>query len=449
MSKALVERYGVNVPRYTSYPTAPHFHEGVQDSVYRDWLGALDAAAPLSLYFHVPFCAEMCSFCGCHTKVVRRYEPVARYLKILQAEVDIVATALPGRFGAAFVHWGGGSPTMLRGDDWRRIHDHLRGAFEFDAEAEMAVELDPRTATQDYIQALAAAGVNRVSLGVQDLNEKVQVAIRRVQLFDMTARVVDWLRQADITAINLDLMYGLPHQTLDMVLASIDQAVSLKPSRIALFGYAHVPWMKSHQKLIDEKALPDAMARFAQSEAAAQALEAAGYHRIGLDHFANADDTLVVAHNMGTLRRNFQGYTNDAASALLGFGTSAIGALPLGYVQNDPDMRPYAKVIEDGRLPIRRGVALSADDRLRRDVIERLMCDMAVNLDVVLSQHDMAQNTLDEDLASLGPLVTDGIVRVTGRQVQVTAEGRPFARVAAAKFDAYLASNRGRHAIAV
>jgi len=251
MSKALVERYGVNVPRYTSYPTAPHFHEGVQDSVYRDWLGALDAAAPLSLYFHVPFCAEMCSFCGCHTRVVRRYEPVARYLKILQAEVDIVATALPGRFGAAFVHWGGGSPTMLRGDDWRRIHDHLRGAFEFDAEAEMAVELDPRTATQDYIQALAAAGVNRVSLGVQDFNEKVQVAIRRVQPFDMTARVVDWLRLAGIAAINLDLMYGLPHQTVDMLLSSIDQAVSLKPSRIALFGYAHVPWMKSHQKLID------------------------------------------------------------------------------------------------------------------------------------------------------------------------------------------------------
>jgi len=449
MSKALVERYGVNVPRYTSYPTAPHFHEGVQETIYRDWLGALDPVAPLSLYFHVPFCAEMCSFCGRHTKVVRCYEPVARYLEVLQTEVDLVAAALPGRFGAAFVHWGGGSPTMLRGDDWRRIHDHLRGAFELATGAEMAVELDPRTATQDCIQALAAAGVNRVSLGVQDFNEKVQVAIRRVQPFDMTARVVDWLRLAGIAAINLDLMYGLPHQTVDMLLSSIDQAVSLKPTRIALFGYAHVPWMKSHQKLIDEAALPDAMARFAQSEAAAQALEATGYHRIGLDHFANADDTLVAAQNTGRLRRNFQGYTNDAASALLGFGTSAIGALPQGYVQNDPDMRPYVKAVEAGQLPIRRGVALTADDRLRRDVIERLMCDMAVDLDVVLSRHDMPQETLDEDLAGLEPLVTDGIVRVTGRHVQVTAEGRPFARVAAATFDAYLASKRGRHAIAV
>jgi len=449
MSKALVERYGVNVPRYTSYPTAPHFHEGVQETIYRDWLGALDPVAPLSLYFHVPFCAEMCSFCGCHTKVVRCYEPVARYLEVLQTEVDLVAAALPGRFGAAFVHWGGGSPTMLRGDDWRRIHDHLRGAFELATGAEMAVELDPRTATQDCIQALAAAGVNRVSLGVQDFNEKVQVAIRRVQPFDMTARVVDWLRLAGIAAINLDLMYGLPHQTVDMLLSSIDQAVSLKPTRIALFGYAHVPWMKSHQKLIDEAALPDAMARFAQSEAAAQALEATGYHRIGLDHFANADDTLVAAQNTGRLRRNFQGYTNDAASALLGFGTSAIGALPQGYVQNDPDMRPYVKAVEAGQLPIRRGVALTADDRLRRDVIERLMCDMAVDLDVVLSRHDMPQETLDEDLAGLEPLVTDGIVRVTGRHVQVTAEGRPFARVAAATFDAYLASKRGRHAIVV
>ena len=449
MSKDLVERYGINVPRYTSYPTAPHFHDGVQEATYRDWLAALEPTVPLSLYFHVPFCAEMCSFCGCHTKIVNRYEPVARYLETLEAEVDLVASALPGRFDAAFVHWGGGSPTMLRGDDWRRIHDHFHRAFNIGGDAEMAVELDPRTATQDYIRALAGAGVNRVSLGVQDFNDDVQVAIRRVQPFAMTAQVVAWLRDEGIDAINFDLMYGLPHQTVDIVLASIDQAISLKPSRIALFGYAHVPWMKSHQKLIDEAALPDAMVRFALAEAAAGALEAAGYRHIGLDHFARADDTLVRAQDAGLLRRNFQGYTADEASTLLGFGTSAIGALPQGYVQNDPDMRPYAAAIAAGRLPTRRGVALSDDDRLRRDVIERLMCDMTVDLDAVLRGHGMPLDTLDADMDGLEPLVSDGIVQIAGRRIDITPIGRPFARIAAATFDAYLASSRGRHAIAV
>lgn len=449
MSRALVERYGINVPRYTSYPTAPHFQDAVQGPAYRDWLAALVPTTPLSLYFHVPFCAEMCSFCGCHTKIVRRYDPIARYLKTLEAEIDLVAAALPGKFQAAFVHWGGGSPTMLRGDDWRRMHDHLRRTFAFGPAAEIAVELDPRTATKDYVQALAAAGVNRVSLGVQDFDDKVQVAIRRVQSFEMTERVVNWLRDSGIEAINLDLMYGLPHQTRDIVLASIEQAISLRPSRIALFGYAHVPWMKSHQKLIDESVLPDSMARFEQSEAAAGALERAGYHRIGLDHFAHPDDTLVTAQKSGRLRRNFQGYTADAAPVLIGFGASAISALPQGYVQNDPDMRPYASAVADGRLPTRRGIALSADDRLRSDVIERLMCDMAVDVETVLQRHSMPANALDDEIAGLAPLASDGLVQVEGRRVNVTDRDRPFARVAAAAFDAYLGSRRGRHAVAV
>ncbi len=449
MSEDLVARYGVNVPRYTSYPTAPHFGTGVQASTYRDWLAALDSAMPLSLYFHVPFCAEMCAFCGCHTKIVRRYEPVARYLDTLQAEVDLVAEALPGRFRAAFVHWGSGSPTMLRDDDWRRVHDHLHRRFDLGDRAEIAVELDPRTATESYVLALAEAGVNRVSLGVQDFDPKVQSEIRRIQPYEQTAQVVDWLRDSGIEAINFDLMYGLPHQDEAKVLASVAKAVGLAPSRIALFGYAHVPWMKSHQKLIDEAALPGAMARFGQAEAAAAALQDAGYRRIGLDHFALPDDSLTVALDEGRLRRNFQGYTVDEADTLIGFGASAIGALPQGYLQNDPGLRSYAASISQGDLAVRRGIVLSDEDRLRRDVIERLMCDLVVDLNAVSLRHGVSPSAFAQDLDALAQLEADGLVEVTAGRLSMTEKGRPFVRVAAAAFDSYLASNRGRHAIAV
>jgi oxygen-independent coproporphyrinogen-3 oxidase len=449
MSEELVARYGVNVPRYTSYPTAPHFAPSVQGDTYRSWLGALDPSAPLSLYFHVPFCAEMCAFCGCHTKIVRRHEPVARYLETLQAEVDLVAGALPARFGAAFIHWGGGSPTMLRGEDWRRIHDHLHKRFDFVPDDEIAVELDPRTATEPYIRELAAAGVNRVSLGAQDFHPEVQAAIQRIQPFEQTARVVDWLRGNGIEAINIDLMYGLPFQNEARVLESIAQTVSLAPSRVALFGYAHVPWMKSHQKLIDEAALPGPLARFRQAEAAARALEQAGYRRIGLDHFALPSDSLTIALDRGLLRRNFQGYTVDAAQTLIGFGASAIGALPQGYVQNDPGLRTYAAAIAEGSFAVKRGLQLSADDRLRRDVIERLMCEMTVDLATVGARHGITPGVFNEDLESLAPLVADGMISISEDRLTMTEAGRPFVRVAAAAFDRYLAANRARHAIAV
>ncbi|MEQ8249347.1 MAG: oxygen-independent coproporphyrinogen III oxidase [Alphaproteobacteria bacterium] len=449
MTDRLLERYSGNVPRYTSYPTAPHFGTSVGPEDYRMWLSELDGKAPLSLYFHIPFCAAMCSFCGCHTKIVRRYEPIADYLATLRAEIDLVCTALPHRSSVGFVHWGGGSPTMIAADDWRRLRDYLGDRFEFAESPEIAVELDPRTASEEYIRALGATGVTRVSVGVQDFDPEVQCAIGRVQTLETTARVIDWLRAAGIEAINIDLMYGLPHQTVECVLETVAKTLSLAPSRIALFGYAHVPWMKRHQSLIDQAALPDAKRRFEQAAAAASALEHAGYRRIGLDHFAQSGDSLVSALGKGRLRRNFQGYTTDVSEALIGFGASAIGALRQGYVQNQVPLHAYAAAIAENTLPIGKGISLSNEDRLRRDVISRLMCDLTVDLEAVRRAHAAASDVFDDDLVRLEPLVEDRIVRVDGQRVTMTALGRPFIRVVAATFDHYLAKNTARHAIAV
>lgn len=304
MTLAIASKYDLRVPRYTSYPTAPHFGPQVDAAVYREWLSALDPAEEISLYFHVPFCESLCWFCGCHTKIVRRYEPVANYLDTLFAELDLVADILPARFRVRHIHWGGGSPTMLQPDDWRRGAERLNSRFDIATDAEIAVEMDPRTATEGSVAALAQVGVNRASIGVQDFDPAVQHAINRVQPFEVTARVIDWLRDHGIGNINMDLMYGLPHQTLAGVESMVEKAVSLRPSRVAVFGYAHVPWMKSHQRLIQEEALPGADDRWKQFGRISDRLVAAGYVAIGLDHFALPGDSLAVAMAEGRLRKS-------------------------------------------------------------------------------------------------------------------------------------------------
>jgi len=449
MSETLAEKYDRAVPRYTSYPTAPHFRPMADDGTYRAWLAGLDPARPLSLYFHIPFCDEMCWFCGCYTKIVNRYEPIRQYLDALEAEVALVAKALPGPFRAQHLHWGGGSPTMLKADDWSALTARLRSAFAVTADAEIAVEIDPRDATEEYIAALGAAGVNRASIGVQDFDPVVQAAINRHQPFAVVERVCGWLRRHGVGAINLDLMYGLPHQTVERVTAMVDLAVRLEPARVALFGYAHVPWMKTHQRLIDEAALPGSSERWRQARAAALRLEEHGLRPVGLDHFARADDPLAVAAASGRLHRNFQGYTTDAAAVLIGFGASAIGSLPQGYVQNLMPLKDYREAVFAGRLPVARGLALGADDRLRGEIIERLMCDLEVDTAAVCRRHGAEPAGLDPALAALRPLAADGLVEVEGARVEVTEAGRPFVRLAAAAFDAYLGTGTARHSRAV
>jgi oxygen-independent coproporphyrinogen-3 oxidase len=445
----LTEKYDLMVPRYTSYPTAPHFNDSVKGDLYRQWLEALDVDTPLSLYFHIPFCDEMCTFCGCYTKIVKRYDPVADYVEVLLDEIDLVAKALPARFKASNLHWGGGSPTMLKGTDWKRIIERLRSRFDVTDDAAIAVELDPRTATEDYVQALQNAGVNRASIGVQSFDADIQKAINRIQPYEMTAQVIGWLRKYGIDHINMDLMYGLPNQTTEMCVREAELTIGLKPARVALFGYAHVPWMKSHQKLIDEDALPDAGERWQQFEASSAKFIEAGYIAVGLDHFSLPDDEMSTALNEGELHRNFQGYTADSAPAMIGFGASAIGQLQQGYIQNISPLKKYRESIAAGNFPIERGIELSKDDRIRGYIIERIMCDLNVDLDAVCDKFSMSKATFVPEMEKLIPLSEDGIISLLANTITVTEIGRPFVRLVAAAFDAYLDSGKGRHSRAV
>ncbi len=449
MDMRLLDKYDRRVPRYTSYPTAPHFSGSVDAGTYEHWLARLPPAAPLSLYFHVPFCDSLCWFCGCHTKIVRRYRPVSDYLDLLLREIDLAAGRLGDGRPVRHLHWGGGSPTILEPSDIWRLGRRLHQRFTLAREAEFAVEIDPRGLGADAIEALAAIGVNRASIGLQDINPDVQKAINRVQTLEETASVADQLRAVGITALNVDLMYGLPHQTETGMAATVAAALTMAPDRIALFGYAHVPGMKPHQRLIPEDALPDGRARLAQAETAADALMAAGYRRIGLDHFARPDDPLAKAARRGRLRRNFQGYTIDGAPALVGLGPSAIGALPDGYVQNAAPMHTYREAIEAGRFATCRGVALTRDDRLRRAVIERLMCDLAVDLEALCDAFAMPAGHFAPELERLADLAEDGLVEIAGATVSVPADARPLLRCVAAVFDAYLEPTGRRHARAV
>ncbi|WP_366937817.1 oxygen-independent coproporphyrinogen III oxidase [Phreatobacter sp.] len=441
---ALAER---SVPRYTSYPTAPHFTPAVTAATYRRWLGELSPCTSLSLYLHVPFCAAMCAYCGCHTKVTRRAEPVATYRDHLVAEIDLVAGLTPAR-QVRHLHWGGGTPSMLGEAGLTAVAERLARRFRIGADAEHAIELDPRQLDRTLAAALKRVGVTRASLGVQDLNAHVQEAIGRVQPHAVVAAAVETLHAAGIAALSFDLMYGLPHQSLPDLMRTIELAAAMQPSRISLFGYAHVPWFKTHQRLIDEQALPDAVERFRQQTAAREALQALGYEAIGLDHFARPDDTMAVAARDQKLKRNFQGYTTDDAQALIGFGASAIGRLPQGFVQNAPDIGAYHRAVDAGTPATVRGLALSLEDRVRADVIERLMCDFSADLEAVASRHGVSRDFFDRDLEELLPLENEGLVSRSARTVVVSDAGRPLVRVVASLFDAHLAK-AGRHSSAV
>ena len=445
MDLDLIAKYDRPVPRYTSYPTAPHFGPAVDAACYRRWLEELDPGERASLYIHIPFCHALCWFCGCHTKVVRRYRPVAAYVELLRREIDLAAGLIGGRLSVGHIHFGGGSPNILAADDFLALVDHLRARFAFAEDAEIAVELDPRGVTPETVRALAEAGVRRASLGVQDFDPAVQQAVNRVQPFDLTQAVVDRLRAAGIVDINLDLMYGLPCQTAAGLVRTVDEAVGLEPRRLALFGYAHVPWIRPHQRLIDETRLPGPAERWRQFQAASARLEERGYVALGLDHFARPDNALAAASKRGRLHRNFQGYTTDDAAVLIGFGASALGTLPQGYVQNAVPLGTYRDAISRGGLAVYRGLAVSPDDRLRREIIERLMCDLEVDLAAACAAHGNDPPRFDPELEALARMAEDGIVTINGHRIRVSEECRPLLRVVAAVFDRHLANGDGRY----
>jgi oxygen-independent coproporphyrinogen-3 oxidase len=438
----LIARYDQRVPRYTSYPTAPHFAHTVNAATYRAWLAALPAGMPLSLYLHVPFCVRLCLFCGCNTQVVRRDGPVENYARDLITEIDMVADAIGRRLPVRHIHWGGGTPTSLPAHCITEVSDRIAQRFALQAGAEIAVEIDPRTLDEPRTAALHAIGMTRASVGVQDFDARVQKAIGRVQPYDMTARCVDRLRAVGARSLNIDVLYGLPLQTVDAVERTARLVLELAPDRIAAFGYAHVPWMKRHQTALHEDDLPDAEARFAQRGAIDGVLRLAGLHPIGLDHYAQPGDSMAAAERSGTLRRNFQGYTTDDAAALIGFGASAIGSLPQGYVQNAADSIAWRQAVRAGALPVSRGVALSEDDRRRRALIETLMCHLAADFAA-------APDLLAEAAEPLAQMTRDGLVARRELTLHVTERGRPFLRNVAALLDAYLRPGEQRHSRAV
>lgn len=442
---ALILRHGHRlVPRYTSYPTAPHFTPEIGPDRYRRWLSGIETGQAASLYIHVPFCRTLCWYCGCTTKATRRSAPVHTYLDLLERELRLVADTLPHRLALTHVHWGGGSPTMVPAERFRAFMELVRELFEVHEDAEIAVEADPRQVTAELAGVMAETGVNRASLGIQTFDAEVQRAINRVQPFEQVHNCVETLRDAGINDINADLLFGLPGQSTASAEASTRQALSLRPQRAAIFGYAHVPSIRKHQRMIREADLPDATERLQQADAMGKVMTDAGYRAVGLDHYTLPDDSMNLALETRTLRRNFQGYTTDGADILIGIGTSAIGSVPGGYLQNTPDIRQWSAAIEKGEFAVARGLALGAEDRMRREIIEQLMCYLEVDLELVAARHRLP--TPDFELSQLE---AEGVAQIDGNRIRIHPDYRLLSRVAASAFDEYLGAGAARHSVAV
>ncbi|MBP8062428.1 MAG: oxygen-independent coproporphyrinogen III oxidase [Brevundimonas sp.] len=449
LTEPLLVHASRNLPRYTSYPTALAFQPAPDDALTRDWLGAIQPTDALSIYVHVPFCERLCWYCGCHTSVPNGYDRIADFLGHLAGEMALWSDALPTHAGVAHVHFGGGSPNSLSRNDFSGLLASISRKFTLRPGAEVAVELDPGNLDRDFARGLGAAGVTRASLGVQTFDPEVQRLVNRIQPFDRVETAVADIRRGGVRAVNFDMMYGLPGQTPDNVAASLRTALSLDPDRVALFGYAHVPWMKKHQAMIRQEDLADVGGRWSQAEAAEAVLLDHGYVRIGMDHFAHPDDPMAVQLANGGLRRNFQGYTDDPAAVLIGLGPSAISAFPEGFSQNASRVDHWAMTVKRGQLPVSRQLAATKKDRLRGAVIERLMCSLEVDVGSVCKEHGYAVSTLDVELESARTLMADGLCTVSGRWVSVSPELSRLVRVVAACFDHQAAPQSARHSLAI
>ena len=428
------------IPRYTSYPPANRFTAEVDAAQAAAGIAALPPKASLSLYLHIPFCQKLCWYCGCHTSVPTIADPVEPYVEALVREIELAGRLAPAGAHVEHIHFGGGSPDILTPAQITRLFTALRTSFNVTRFAEIAAELDPRGATRDVIEAFAAGGLNRASLGVQVLDAAVQKRINRIQTEDQIASAVRLLREAGVVSLNLDMMYGLPAQTTEHVIETALFIAGQDADRVATFGYAHVPWMKKHQNSIATAELASGEERFRQAEVAASTLEAAGYMSIGFDHFAAPGDSLVTAEREGRLRRNFQGYTDDSAVALIGFGASAISSLPGLTYQNTTDTSDYKAETMAGRMPVVRGVAHTQADQRSANLIERILCDFDV---------EVPGDMLIAACPQLIPLTNAGLAQISGRRLTVTDKGRPYVRNIAACFDPEFARSASRHSLAV
>jgi len=436
------------VPRYTSYPTAAQFTDKVGPEDYAAWLADLRDARR-ALYLHVPFCASICTYCACHTTATSRPEVLDSYADHLLAEARLLAERMHGDGDFVAWQWGGGTPTHLGAARLRRLVEELAQLFPLTQQSEHAVEIDPRTCDAAIVETLAMAGVGRASLGVQDFDPQVQEAIGRVQSFGSTAATVAALRGSGIAKINLDLVYGLPLQDLASLEETLERALALNPDRLAVFGYAHVPWMKPRQRLIDAETLPDPSLRQEMSLLIEEVMVEAGYTVIGLDHYARPEDSLAIAAAAGRLRRNFQGYSDIPADAVLGLGASAISCLPQGFVQNAAKVAAWRRAIAGGQLATERGVRRDSLDCLRAAVIERLMCDLEVDVAKVAQRLGQSPGCLAQAMEKADALAASGALERDGWTLRVKDRQRGWARLAAACFDPHWQPESARHAPAV
>jgi oxygen-independent coproporphyrinogen-3 oxidase len=434
-------RFSIEAPRYTSYPTAAEFSTEVGDSAFRAALrevGAARSGPPLGLYVHLPFCRELCRFCGCHALVARTQERIARYLGALASESMEVSEALGGRRPVGELHFGGGSPSLLEADDFERLVMSLRAAFPFLPQAALSLEADPRTVDLAKLERYRALGVRRISFGFQDLDIDVQRAIGRYQSAEISKSAFALARSVGFDGINIDLCYGLPEQTVETFSRTIAEVIALRPDRIAIFGYAHVPWLKPLQRLIEASALPLPELRIRLMAVAREAIVSAGYRAIGLDHFALPTDDLAQAAEAGTLNRNFQGYTTAQTDALIGLGLSAISDLPRGFFQNQRVLSRYYRATDERALATERGVLRTADDLLRGEIIRALMCRSQLDIAGIERRFGITfEDTFAPELPELRAFEDQGLLQLTARALHLTPLGAVFVRNVARTFDAH------------
>jgi oxygen-independent coproporphyrinogen-3 oxidase len=453
----LIRRYDVAGPRYTSYPTAVQFSEAYGEPEYRRQLADSNRLArPLSLYFHLPFCDTVCFYCACNKIVTKNRARAAPYLRHLVGEVERLAGLIDAARPVEQLHWGGGTPTFLSHDEMRTLMDATRRHFRLrgDDGGEYSIEVDPREVRAGTLALLRELGFNRLSMGVQDFDPAVQKAVNRLQSPTQTIDVLQEARALGFRSVNMDLIYGLPLQTLDSFSRTLEAVIAARPDRLSVFNYAHLPQMFKTQRQIDEAQLPAAQTKLDILQRTIEMLTRAGYVYIGMDHFARPDDELAVAQRNGTLYRNFQGYSTHADCDLLGFGITSIGAIEgrdadgrptSGYVQNVKTLDAYGERIEDGRLPVFRGLALSDDDRLRRDVIVALICHFALDTAAVEARHGIVfPEYFSRELAALAPMARDGLVRMDGDLLTVMPAGRLLIRNICMVFDRYQAEREGQ-----
>jgi oxygen-independent coproporphyrinogen-3 oxidase len=443
----LIKKYDRPGPRYTSYPTAPEWSDGFKQGQYEDHLAVANRRKdPLSIYVHLPFCKEMCRFCGCNVVATHDRSRADAYLDALEQEVAAVAAKLPDRRSFTQLHWGGGTPTFLDEKQLARCHEIVTRHFQFQPDGEKAIEIDPAITTRSQIAALAGMGFNRISMGVQDFDGKVQEVVGRIQGFDATHDLVKAARQHGFGGVNLDLIYGLPYQTPETWKRTLDLILDIHPDRLAVFGFAYVPWSKPHQRLLPQEALPKTEQRVELFLQAVEAFTSAGYRLIGLDHFALESDELARAQDGGYLYRNFQGYTIRPAPDTVAFGMTSISDIGGAYAQNAHKLKDWTEQVQAGRIPVERGASVSADDVMRRFAINRVMCLLRLDLREIAQQFGApAREALEADLKlGLDELRADGLVTFDGDVLRVTPLGQLLVRNVAMLFDAYLKKADGK-----